>query len=331
MLKVKPYLQLVRAHTVPLEAIPAILGAMLATQGELTLSVLMWGIMGILYHSAGYGMNSYIDWKKGYDKDDPGKQHHPLNTGKLSESEAKIFTYVLFAFGIIYTAALAFPNFDALAIMGIGIIFGLLYNIKGKETHYKFIYISIAHSTVFAIPYAALGGDLSSLTFILGIVYVFIWVVFQISVSGEIKDVVQDDEENFLKHLGTRIEDYGMYNQILHSQFAQSYSHGVKTANVAVALAIVALNLNKVALAGVFISGIVSLFISVMLLESGVYRRQENIAKMSLIEMFTAFMFVFSLAGVIGKTYTAGIIISSVVWVVIFNKYLWDSFIGPKV
>lgn len=331
MLNVKPYLQLTRAHTAPLEAIPALLGAFLATQGELTLSVILWLISGLLYHLAGYSMNSLVDWQKGYDKDDPGKQHHPLNSGELTEYQAKIFTYGLFAFGIIYTAVLAYPSIKALVIMAIGIIFGVLYNIKGKETQYKFVYISIAHSTVFAIPYAALGGNLSSPTFLLGIAFVFVWVVFQISVSGEIKDIVQDDEENFLRHLGTEVEDYGMYNQVTYSQGAQSYAHGVKALNIAIALGIIGFNIDIIALGGVFASAAICLFITVIMISSGIYDRQDNIQQMSLIEMFTAFMFVFAVTGIIDTTYTAGIIIISVLWVVTMNKYMWDSFIGPKV
>lgn len=197
----RSYLRLTRAHTVPLEAVPTLMGAALAAGTVWSIDVALWCVAGILYHLAGYGHNSVSDWKRGYDKNDPYKQHHPLNRGTISPDVAKSLVGWLLVITVIYAAALAYPDPQALSALALGVIFGVLYNTHGKVTELKFIYISIAHTSMFVAPYLALGGDPSWSPFMFGLIFVFLWVVFQISVSGELKDITQD-ESNLLKEFG---------------------------------------------------------------------------------------------------------------------------------
>lgn len=318
----------------PLEAIPALMGAALATGTLWDESVAAWGVVGILYHLAGYGHNSLADWIKGHDRDDPNKQHHPLNAGTISPKRAKWFVWMLMACTAVLTTALAAGSILAITGVGLALIGGLIYNYFGKRTEFKFIYISIAHSMMFAIPFFALGGDVTSGAFQFGMIYMFLWIAFQISVSGEIKDIAQDDS-NFIRDLGT---DFTMRHAsrrgptIEFSTYVKQYAYSLKLLTVitSMLIAIWLKSLPRVYLLIIPIS-LAMFATSVQLLKNGGWNRRTRIANMSLIEMFTAYLFIVSFTNVIGILSVAALIFSSTLWVIIGNKLLWGTFVAPEV
>jgi len=342
---VRTYLQLTRAHTAPLETVPAILGALLATGGQITFAVVGWAIFGLLYHLAGYGMNSVVDWQKGYDKLDRKKSHHPLNRGALTLNRAYLFVGGLFVLLLALGVGLAWGEYLALAIMALGAIMGVTYNLAGKITTLKFIPISIAHTTVFIIPYVALGGDIFRYDFRLVTLYIFLWVVFQISVSGEIKDVQQRDESNFLRDtLGIRMEKRLNHlpdeDYIFFSSRAVNYSLALKFSTLMIG-----------AIIYLFISGDIIRFteenilwlavwglmmiptaaFTVMLVRSGIYYRSWRINMMARIELLTMFILIASLTPAIGLGAVVTLIVVSLVWVLALNRIEWGTWLAPDV
>lgn len=328
------YLRLTRAHTVPLEAVPALLGAALAEGGMWKESVALWTIAGVLYHLAGYGHNSVEDWINGFDKDDPNKQHHPLNRGTISPIRAKYFVQILVIFTVMYVLWLAYPDPRAVGVLVLGLVTGLAYNIVGKLTKFKFILISAAHTSIFVIPYLAQGGRVNSLIFALGTFYMFIWIVFQISVSGEIKDFAQD-ESNFLKSLGSGVEaipDQTVDTYIHISKYAKHYAYSLKILTIFTAFTIAsALNSNIIILLILLVGSLILINLTTTMLESGYWDRTSRVAQMSLIEMMTASLFVASLWTVIGPIGAVMVIVSSIAWALLGNRILWGSLIGPRV
>lgn len=330
----RKYLQLTRAHTAPLEAIPALMGAALAVGSLWSVDVAAWGIVGVLYHLAGYGHNSLSDWVAGYDKDDPHKQHHPLNTGAISEAEARWVINLLMAAAIIITLYLTFGNAGAVISMFTAIAFGLAYNIIGKATQLKFVFISVAHTMMFVIPFLALGGSAFRPEFLLGALFVFLWVAFQISVSGEIKDIVQD-ESNFLRKLG--VDFFGNLDtvddqRISFSNHVRRYAYSLKILTALTSLMIIAVidvYLTSFVFLCIFI--IATFALTARLVEDGKWERKRRIKQMSMIEMFTAFMFIYSFSSIIGPYSAFILMILSMMWVVVGNNLLWGSTVAPKV
>jgi|APHM01.1.fsa_nt_gi UbiA prenyltransferase family. len=147
----RSWLQLFRAHTVILEAPMALIGAAIGVGTFVDPRVGAWLLFGALYHIVGYGMNSYVDWKKGFDKDDPMKQHHPLNTGDIDPETAKKVIYGLTGALVVYLFALTYSSPPAVGLSVLMIVSGLIYNYFGKYTILKFVPISIAHTLVFFI------------------------------------------------------------------------------------------------------------------------------------------------------------------------------------
>lgn len=322
---VRPYLQLARIHTAPLETIPAIVAAMLVTDNPILIGAA--GLFGLLYHVAGYSHNSYSDWRNGYDKDDEHKQHHPLNTGALSPRAAKLFVMTSMLAAMVYGVTISLNSTDALAYIGLAVIAGVYYNEIGKETYLKFIPISFAHTSTFAVPYLAFGGAASDITFIYGVIFVFLWVVYQISVSGEVKDL-DSDEENFLKYLG--LEHHANYMKV--APRVEMYSMGLRVIiGLMGALTVVKLTLNPLYLLPVAGFTILSIFLNDNMMRRTFIERHKNIRDMAIIEFCSMGVFVAMLSPVITAMTGAILIVISFIWVRVFNGYLWGTSIAPRV
>lgn len=342
---IRSYLQLTRLHTAPLETVPALLGAMLATGGEINILVLLWGFFGLLYHAAGYGMNSIVDWMKGYDRLDRNKQHHPLNRGSIKLERAALFIVGLFFVLIALGVGLARGEYLALTFMVLGAIAGVAYNTIGKETPYKFLLISFAHTTVFIVPYLAMGGDIFTMEFRLAALYIFLWVAFQISVSGEIKDIHEIGESNYLRDtLGVTIKkrQFRMPDSdiLIFSHNSRLYSLGIKCINLMlgafILLTLIGSVFSYTPLSLIWLGvwgflSVVTIANTTLLVRDGEYNRSNRIRRMSVIELVTLFIFISALYPIIGLGAVVTLIVGSVVWVLGLNRVEWGTWIAPDV
>lgn len=189
-----------RMHSAILETPIAILGAALAIGTLWDIRVGYWAIFGIIYHFAGYGMNSYVDWKKGFDKNDPEKKHHPLNTGEITPTQAKYTVAGSMFILISYAMYLSGFSTQGSLIILLMLVSGVAYNYFGKYTQHKYIPISIVHTLVFVLPYSAYSDDFGVLFWAI-VGALFIHNVYQIAISGDIKDVDRD-ESSLLQSMG---------------------------------------------------------------------------------------------------------------------------------
>ena len=324
---VKEYLKCTRAHTAPLEMIPAIVGAAVATGDVTSPEVVIWAVFGLLYHLAGYGMNSYTDWANGYDMMDENKAHHPLNTGTIKPTTAKKLVMGLLGITLIYTAVFAYPSYAAIGMVLGATVLGSVYNEYGKKFQEKWIPISVAHSMTFAVPYVASSVDPNPYILGLGTAFVFLWVVFQIAVSGEVKDIMQD-EENYLSKLGTQTMAGGVY----FSSQTHIFSIVVKTASFVVALLMtIVLGRTGVSAALVLLFASAGYFMMGKLLKSGTYHRNNRIQQMSFIEMCMVYIMLSSVIGSIGIVPATVLMIGATAWVMVFNQIEWGTTLAPDV
>lgn len=322
---VRPYLQLSRIHTAPLETIPAIAAGMLVTNDPVLIAAA--GLFGLLYHIAGYSHNSYSDWRNGYDKDDSNKQHHPLNTGALSPRAAKLFVLTSMLAAMVYGLTISLNSSDAFAYMSLAVIAGIYYNEIGKETYLKFIPISFAHTSTFAVPYLAFGGAVSDITFIYGVIFVFLWVVYQISVSGEMKDL-DSEEENFLKYLG--LKQYTNYT--MAPPRVRMYSLGMRAIiGLIGAITVVKLTLNPLYLIPIAGFTILSMILDDRMMHPTFVQRHKRIRYMAIIEFCSMGIFISMFSPIINPVVGAWLIAISFVWVRAFNGYLWGTKVAPRV
>lgn len=321
----------------PLEAVPAFLGAYLAL-GGLSIVVIGWGVFGALYHIAGYTHNSVHDYLSGHDKNDPNKSHHPMNRmGEQFEEMARamaiylIGSTIVFAFILLRLSPSGFRK-EIGFILLIGVISGLGYNLYGKETHLKFVPISIAHSSVFVIPYLAMGGEVNT-GFILLTVYMLLWVTYQIAISGELKDLARD-ESNLLKELGAEVKVKFMpaTDGYFKPGRARLVADILKFIGVLIGISAgVYYDTSYGQMAMVLGTSAIVMTLSNELVREGEFDRSRRIRLMSGIEAFMMIMMCIILSPVVGAKVAAALIFGSILWVAILNKYEWGSFTTARV
>lgn len=333
--KIVEYLKLTRAHTLPLETVPAICGA--AVAGASPEEIVIWGFFGAFYHLGGYGMNSVVDWVKGYDKEDENKQHHPLNSGTLDVRVSGFSVLVLISSAVGIAASMVVNKGSVIpaVILAVGFGCAVAYNQIGKETHLKFLLISVAHTTVFVLPYTIYRG-VDSVVVLAGLT-MFLWVSYQIGVSGEIKDITTD-EANVMKALGMRVEDKnGTYYISNESSLAGTFSRGLRyLITVPVVGTFFYLGGGDEPLALVIMLSILVISFSTLvynhtIIQTGMYQRQRRLLAMSKVEALTLVLFVLSLYPSLGITLSVALIGGSVAWVYALSRIMWGSKLTPKV
>lgn len=334
------YLRLGRAQTAPLETVPAVVAVILA--GGSYTAMLLWGLYGALYHFAGYSMNSYSDWRNGYDKSDPNKQHHPLNNGELSPLEAKTATVTLFIIAILYATVLClyYLSIGGLIVVYSGVLAGVAYNELGKKTLAKPLLISLAHGTVFLAPYVAVMGGVDWVGW-LGFVAVFVWVFYQIAISGEIKDL-DTDEENILLHFGAKYNEWWNHSNSVMSEAVDRqiymtlqlriFGASIRTVyTFLLFFGAILLGISPFWSTVIGLIGVSTVVLNTRLTQSGPYERGRRLRTMSLIEIGSFSMFAMLTLSVAPAIVPVLLISLSAVYLLVCNKVLWGTLIAPEV
>jgi len=334
--RTQAWLRLFRAHTAMLEAPLAVLGAGLALGSFWKPIMVFWLFFGIMYHFVGYGMNSYVDWKKGFDKDDPRKQHHPLNTGEIEKESAKRAILIGLLVLILYGLALGGFGVIAFASMIVMLLSGVTYNYLGKYTTLKFIPIAVVHTMVFVYPYILYEGSLIELNdtnIVFGFMACgyFIHHVFQIMISGDIKDLDRD-EASFIKVLGSEVK------KTIQGPWLYLGMPVVYIAFVLVIAQIVTSVTAIYYIAGlsgyVFIASILAfwmLYEADKLMKVGHFRREKRVVHMSRKEL-AGYMLIHSAAApVLGYLAFAATVGFMFIYLFGMSKFLWGNWVKPEV
>lgn len=339
--KIRQWFVFFRAHTGTLEAPIAALGAATAVGTLFDPRVALWTLIGLLYHYAGYGQNSYYDWKNGHDKDDPHKQHHPLNTGDIKPSAAKWAANSAVLAYLVATLWLVRFNLVGIAITLAAFVCGLGYNLVGKKVKHKHLLLSISHSSLFLIPYSTYATlDLFALLIFIALV---VQHTFQIAISGDIKDIHQD-ESSILSDLGIKLR--------LMSLFGGEAEYRIRTSDkarltVAVLTAIqicivlsaisgdfinTASSITKAVTFALVASGSIALmYLSGLVIHSGRYKRPKRLQYISMREVVGFWLIYVATIPFIGINGYLIALILSVCYVIIHSKFMWGTYLRPKV
>lgn len=344
--KIRHWLVFFRAHTGSLEAPIAGLGAAAALGSVFEPEVVLWALVGLLYHYAGYGQNSYYDWKNGFDKDDPHKQHHPLNTGAISPRIADLAANGAVVSYLAVTLWLVRSSLLAISIALGAFVCGIVYNLLGKKFTHKYIFISISHSSLFIIPYALYSAiDLFAVLILTALI---LQHIFQIAISGDIKDIGQD-ESSLLDSIGIECYKIGVFSK--DSQEYKSKGFNIRCSMKAVVIVILltllqgSLSLYAVkkaalvvtiqeqlaALILIFIGIFSLLMLSGHIVKTGEYNREKRLRYISLREVVGFWTIYAALIPTIGLIGYVIALILSVCYVIIHSKFMWGTLIRPQV
>ena len=331
----KEYLQLTRAHTAPQEMVPAMSGAVLATGGLFNWHIAIWGVVGLLYHLAGYGMNSMMDYWNGWDQDDPYKSHHPMNDGRVTDKQASVVVAVLFVAVIVLSLLFSLGHTYAIYAIYIGAASGVLYNMVGKSlSALKPISISIAHTSMFAIPFLASGGRINSGIFYFGCILVFSWVFFQIAYSGEIMGI-ENDEKGLIRDLGVEyhsgMHDHGFISFSLKSIVLAVFTRVISIASAVSLFMVLSGNVYSISFVLMFLFMVLMLLNSAKITKAGIYRRDGIVRAVSTSEGCMEMIMLLCLVPVIGFLQSWILMAAVILWVFCLNKIEWGTILSPKV
>jgi len=330
--RLKNWLRLLRAHTVVLEAPMAFLGAAIGLGTVYDPRVGAWLLFGALYHGVGYGMNSYVDWEKGFDKEDDAKQHHPLNTGEIKPETAKKVIYGLTGILTVYLLVLVNFHLPSVGLAVLMIASGLVYNYFGKYISLKAIPISIAHTLVFFIPYYTYAQEVSIYIVLVTAAY-FVHHIYQIAVAGDIKDIYQD-EASLIQSLGATITEYKSRGVYMFDATAKVMLLSYVLMLSEVSLVVGALMYTDQTLAVVVLASILAglaILNTDKMIRPGLFLRKKRLEYISKREFLGYTMVHTSSIYVIGYKAFAAMIVCMVVYLGIVSKFIWGNWLVPEV
>ena len=317
-----------------------ITGSALAVGTIWDVKVLLFLIFGWLYHNAGYGHNSAEDFIQGYDKDDPHKSHHPLQRGALDPQTARYACIILVVLSFLFGIFISDFNLTAMVLLGIITFMGALYNVAGKRMKGKIIPIAIAHSLLFPFAYFGSGGSLTTiseypffreafvLAAILGTVYLVIQIIYQIMIEGDLKDIDMD-EASFLKTMGAGVEG----DRFIPSSFTRVFSFIIKSSSIGVLFWILFLGKGTILLyILLFALAFLMLILDESLMGDRTWDHSDTVRSMAIMEVVSTFALILALAPMIGGIVSALIVmVLNFVYFVLMNRYLWGTFLKPRV
>jgi len=336
---IRDWLQLFRSHTSPLEMSITIAGSALAVGGIFDVRVLMFLIFGWLYHNAGYGHNSAEDFIQGYDRDDPNKAHHPLQRGVIDPKTARGVTIAMVVLGLVFGAVIS--RFDpwAMGVLLLMTCMGFAYNFFNKSTKLKFIPIAIAHALLFPFSYLGAGGSLSLTPLkdaldgaggiaLVATLIIIIQILYQILIEGDLKDI-EMSEASMLRSLGVRIERGMLVSPLV----PRGISVSLKLTSCILLFVIYHLSGGDVL--GYGIIGLFSLsllFLDHALMGRRRYDHSASLRSMAMMEVLSTFAMVAAVSPAAGGWGAAFIIMAfNILYFVLMNRFLWGTFIRPKV
>ena len=165
-------------------------------------------VFSILAHDFSFAHNSIVDALTGYDLKDKFKKHFPLCNGNvnphlvLKATHLGMFTVTVFAIALAWISP--GNKFYAMSCYAVFIVCGFWYNEwTSKIATWDFVPISICFTALSLYAYFLVSSAVSTVV-VLAAAYIFFVEWYEISVSGEIKELEIEDEVSLLRNLGAR-------------------------------------------------------------------------------------------------------------------------------
>jgi len=207
----KSWLRLFRAQTAP-ATILLVLVPYCYGKTVFSWDVLILGVLALFIHWFSFGHNSLMDTAMLYDVWDPSKKHHPLVTGKIRLHTAHRVIHwglcLLTVTSVAFTLYCGVNKLMALASLCLWVTFGVAYNCGlSKEDPLGFLSISVCFTSAGTWGWF-LSHETLGMVGVLYLCYVFFTILFQISWSGHLKDLLTGERSNILREMGAEIDRY---------------------------------------------------------------------------------------------------------------------------
>lgn len=318
----KSWLQLFRAQTAPatvlLVLVPFLAG------NPISGTVVVLAVYALLVHYFSFGENSLMDTVMGYDREDPGKRHHPLISGAislpLSHNVIHWGLIILTAIGVAITYLVSPNPLPAMTALVMWVALGHGYN-EGlsKESLFGFISISLCFTSMAAWAWFLGHGELTPLGE-LYIIYVFFVILFQISYSGHLKEIGQSERSNILVKMGAKLIPRPGFEAHFSPGLSFVYGMVIKFASIVVLDLILLLNysLDKLIWITPITISIAWVLLTLTLPRS--YNRPKELLNMSVMEILSIYA---PIPLLLPWTYSIILMVAGVVYFFGINRWLW--------
>ena len=315
----KDWLILIRLQGAGIGVILPIIPYLMVTHGVPSLwGLISFGIFGLLVQALGMADNQVADYP--YDMLDPNKRHFPLVAGKIRPRDADLFVKFLLVLVVVYGGLLARGDWKALLFLLVSALSGLLYNHYNKTKLWKPIPLAVCFSTIPMYIYYSMGIE-PTIFLLLPVLYVFIYMVYQVGVTGELKDL-ETSERSFTKTLGARLE--GGY--FFSTPGLLAYSISLKVLNLLVALVIA--SITGALVESILLSALIVVAMG-QSLRNGRWERESRLRSMLSVELLSYWLFLVSIWPVIGALEALLIMILPIFLAVPVNMLLYGD-IWPR-
>ena len=158
--------------------------------------------------------------------------------------------------------------------------------------------------------------------------YIYIQISFQITVSGEMKEIRVSSEKSILRALGVKVwEDSCGDKHLVTSKAFIGYAVSLKMIHLAFPILIS--NFNPVVIA---LALVILLLPTRKLLKAGRWNRDSKLKSMSIVEILSYYLLVIALYPTLGITEIVVMIIAPTIWFMLLNRIMWgNTYITPKV
>lgn len=290
-------------------------------------------LFGLLYHFVGFGYNSLFDYEK-YDRYDDNKAHHPLNRGVLKPDgvmrvlNSFMVVGVLFFFGLwllnsyheAYSMSVLTISF---IIFVVGIILGFAYNLYSKLNKIiAGLTISFSYAMIALSIYMISGGTLNN-SIMLVIAWIIFYILFQIWIGGEAKDITNEHEKNLLRDMGCKAHQNG---KLIYSIPAMGFFLLLASMKIVLNVAILGIPQPPRIIMLVPILAILVLYPTILFATNG-HRQLLKVLGAGEALSYIAF----ALAVTANPIYILIFVLVPVVVFILLNRIMWNTWISPMV
>jgi len=327
-----------RIHTASLTIPVAMIGYILSGRVDV-LSLTLIAVIALLFHGVGFSWNNIFDYS--YDRMDKNKTHFPIISGDIDYKRTVNATIIATVITLLI-AIITDGNIISDAMFIVAIVFGFIYNIYNKRTLIATVYISLSFASIPVYAYFFRWSDLLHIignapinytplipTFMF--IFSFLTMMFQISVSGYLKDM-EVPQKNLLIWMGGRVQD-----NVLHSSpLMIAYSIITRLLPVVSVLVFIPLlHFNLIFVILFLVLEGVTVYLTIMMLQSVTYDRKRELKRMSMIEIINYFSYVFITASLVTRhimlQYITFMILFPVIWFIVMNRIMWGTDLYPNV
>lgn len=308
-----------RIHTASLTIPVLIISALLS--GYSYPYIIGFAVFALLFHGVGFALNNIADYD--YDVQDPYKKHFPLITGKINYRNATMSDTIGLIIVAVYGMVLS-HGVVSVVLLSLAIIFGIVYNFRNKTSKYAQIYISLSFSLL--IPYVMFGRD-DTIVMILYTVFAFFTMMYQIGVSGYIKDV-EVPQYNMMSAMGMKL----IGGQIMFSQKNRTYAAILRIIVIISGAVVIYFGKNAIVYLIPFaMVQILTVIHGNKLVTTQRWIRNVMLKRMSMVEILNYMSIAVGLGAYYGPWWVIFLIVFPMVWFVSFNRIFYGTSMFPRV